>query len=128
LRTRLDLTYTAYADVSLHDSSVYGTSNGFRGHAAPGDSYLVDLAFEYSLTQNWVLAADLAWQMQANTRIVGDGGTRQNSGESQLLYVVPAIEYNLNDLVGVIVGSRIAAAGRNSSASVTPVVAINCVF
>ncbi len=128
VRARLDVTYTSSTEASIHDTSVYGTTTGFRGTAAPGDGYLANLAAEYSLTQNWVLASDLVWQMQANTKIVSVSGVRQNSGESQVLFVVPAVEYNLNDRLGVICGARIAAAGRNASASVTPVAAINYVF
>jgi hypothetical protein len=40
----------------------------------------------------------------------------------------PAIEYNWTSRVGLIVGARWFAAGRNAGASVTPVAALNMVF
>jgi len=128
LRARLDLTYTVSRSTTVRDLSVYGTVNGFRGRAIPGDEYAANLAGEYSLTQRWVLAMDLVWQRQANTQILGAAGGRQNTGESRVGYVVPALEYNVSARMGVIAGARVAVMGRNSSASVTPVAAINCVF
>jgi hypothetical protein len=44
--------------VSLGDASIYVTTTGFRGGAKPGNSLCLDLAAEYSVTCNWVLAID----------------------------------------------------------------------
>ena len=46
LRTRLDLSYAFSDTARLEDTSVYGTTSGFRGSAQPGDSFVADLAFE----------------------------------------------------------------------------------
>ena len=72
LRARLDLTYTLSSAVPLEDASVYGTAYGFRGHAYPGDGYTVDAAAEYSVTRSWVLAMDVIYQYNANTRVRGN--------------------------------------------------------
>jgi hypothetical protein len=50
------------------------------------------------------------------------------SGSSEYFAVAPAVEYNFNGRVGVIVGARIFVAGRNTGSSITPVAAINLVF
>jgi hypothetical protein len=138
LRTRLDLSYEVSRWASVHGLSVYGTSDGFSGRARPGPSFVSDLAFEYSATQRWVLATDFWWEHDGNTRV--EGGSLptiasaappysvQDSGADDLLYVAPAIEYNWNARMGVIAGARIAAAGRNVTATVAPVAAINMVF
>ena len=42
---------------------------GFRGDARPGDGFTADLAGEYSVTRNWVLALDVVYQHNASTRI-----------------------------------------------------------
>lgn len=131
LRTRLNLSYTRSAKASPRDVSVYGTPQGFRGHARPGDAFNADLAFEYSLTQRWVLASDFAWEHDASTRVRGEVGARPyraDSGSSDTFFVAPAVEYNWSPAVGVIAGARIAVAGRNSTASTAPVVALNYVF
>jgi hypothetical protein len=71
LRTRLDIADAFSRSVNIEDVSVYGTGTGFRGRAKPGDVQTVDLAFEYSVTQNWVLALDLLYRHSENTRVTG---------------------------------------------------------
>jgi hypothetical protein len=131
LRARLNASQTWSGDASVADVSVYGTQTGFRGHAEPGDPFTINVAGEYSLTRNWVLALDVLYQHNDNTRIVGrqfETDVERNSGSSWRLAVAPAIEYNLSSRVGVIFGVRWFPAGRNADASVTPVAAINLVY
>lgn len=130
LRSRLDLSYSLSRWASLRGMSVYGTSAGFVGRAHPGPSAVADLAFEYSLTQSWVLAADINWEHDGSTRVEGGYASYkvQDSGADDLLYLAPAIEYNWSDTMGVIAGARVAASGRNTAATATPVAAINMVF
>jgi hypothetical protein len=132
LRTRLNFSYAVSDTVSLEDVSVYGTSDGFRGHARPGRSFVVGSAWEYSVTRNWVLALDLVYQHDTSTSLRGlDGaGTpvRTDFGSSESFTLAPAIEYNWNSRMGVIVGALFTADGRNTSAAVAPVVAVNMVF
>lgn len=133
LRTRLDLSYAMPGEVSLEDLSVYGTPEGFRGHARPGDSAYGDLAFEYSMTRSWVLACDFWFQengasrvtgvvAQPNGRLAAFGGVAPTGRE---LYVAPALEYNWTSRLGVIFGVRVLSAGRNVTGTVTPVAAIS---
>jgi hypothetical protein len=132
LRARLNFAWSFSDDARVADVSVYGTRDGFRGQASPGNSFNLDSAWEYSLTRNWVLALDLVYQRDGNTRVRGsDGGSQPievHSGSSWQFQVAPAIEYNWSGNVGVIVGARWIAAGRNTSASITPVAAINLVY
>jgi hypothetical protein len=126
LRMRLDLSYSLSSAVALQGVSVYGTGTGFSGHAHPGDSLTVDVSWEYSLTRNWVLAFDVVYEHDASTTVTGSYSA--SSGDSWSLGVAPGIEYNFNSRIGVIAGTRIIPTGRNTSLSVTPVVAINMVF
>ena len=132
LRTRLDLSYALSDSAHLTDTSVYGTTLGFRGVASPGDSFTADLAFEYSVSRNWVLALDIVHSESASTRLRGRDAllteVRAESGSSRTLYVAPAVEYNFNANVGVIAGMRLVPDGRNTIATVTPVAAINIVY
>ena len=135
MRTRLDVTYTHSDSAQVRDVSVYGTQAGFRGHATPGDSIDVDSAWEYSLSQRWVLALDIDYQRSASTHVMGrndaGGGSPTpvsiSSGPSTAWSLAPAVEYNWNANVGVIVGTKLVVAGRNTSALVIPAVAINWV-
>jgi hypothetical protein len=134
LRTRLNLSYALSGRVPLQNMSVYGTENGFAGFADPGASAYGDLAFEYSITRNWVAAMDFWFEQDNPTRVSGintAGGTlapySASSGTGREFYVAPALEYNFSAALGVILGARIFAAGRNETAFVTPVIAINYV-
>ncbi|QUD87543.1 transporter [Phenylobacterium montanum] len=132
LRTRLDLSYATSDGVRVRDLSVYGTTAGFRGHAQPGDSVFGDLAFEYSATSNWVLALDIWGEQDGRTRIAGaypgSSPVRSVTPVGRALYLAPAVEYNFNSRVGLIAGARVLAAGRNETAAVVPVAALNMVF
>ena len=131
LRARLDLTYALSSSVNLEDQSVYGTPYGFRGSASPGDGWTVDAAAEYSLTRSWVLALDVVYQYNASTAVRGSvagENFQADSGSSYYVAFAPAVEYNWSARAGVILGVRIINIGRNTTASVTPAVAINLVF
>ena len=132
LRTRLNLAYARSAHADVRGMSVYGTPAGFSGQARPGDGFTADLAFEYSLTRNWVAAIDLAYQRDASTQVSGVDGAgaahERRSPVSQAVVLAPAVEYNFSPVLGVIAGARIIPAGRNTAASVTPVIAVNYVL
>lgn len=133
LRTRFNVSQAFSKSVNVQDVSVYGTTQGFRGHASPGAALLVDLAAEYSITRHWVLAGDVVYRHQYNTHVAGYDISNPaqpiflNSGPSQYFGLAPAIEYNFNSKVGVIVGTRIFPAGKNTTDSFTPAIAVNIV-
>jgi hypothetical protein len=136
LRMRLNLGVTRSRETELRDVSVYGTPEGFHGHARPGDSWNVNAAWEYSLTRNWVLALDLAYRHSDRTQVSGvvradeqdptGIALRYESGSSEAWFLAPAVEYNFSAQFGVILGVRLIR-GRNTTNSVTPVIAFNYV-
>jgi hypothetical protein len=137
LRGRLDLSYAFSSSVSVQDQSVYGTANGFSGRAWPGDSFTADAAAEYSLTRHWVLALDVVYQHDDSTRVMGTvasmpmtGGAQfeKHSGSSYSIGFAPAIEYNWTSRIGALLGVRIIEIGRNTTATITPAIALNMVF
>ncbi len=136
LRVRFDLTYAISSSTAVHDASVYGTARGFRGQAYPGDGATADAAVEYSLNRSWVLATDLVYQYNGNTSVTGSdlrtfgtpGSVDLQSGASEYFAVAPAIEFSWSARAGVIVGVRLFVTGRNVTASVTPVAAINLLY
>lgn len=137
LRTRFNVAYALSDDVRVRDVSVYGTPEGFRGTAEPGDVLTINSSWEYSITRNWVFAFDFVYQYDDNTRLRGTitdpdtGASTQGDedfGSAWRLGIAPAIEYNWTSHVGIIVGARWFGLGRNTSATVTPAVAVNMVF
>ena len=127
LRTRLDVSYQISGSAGVRDVSVYGTGEGFRGRARPGNVTVVDAAGEYSMTQHWVLAMDVAYEHDGSTHVHG-AGLDFNTGESHTWSLAPAIEYNFNSRVGIIVGAKLTVAGRNATDLVIPVAAVNIVI
>jgi hypothetical protein len=134
LRMRFNVAPAFSSGVNVHDVSVYGTSTGFRGQATPGASVFVDAAWEYSLTRRWVLALDAVYRYQANTPVSGynaldpnRAAIRLNSGSSDAYGLAPAVEYNWNRNIGVLLGTRLIPAGRNTPSTITPAIAINYV-
>jgi hypothetical protein len=132
LRTRLNLSFSRSSDVNVRDRSVYATPLGFRGTAQPGDSFVANSAWEYSITRRWVSAFDLVYQHDGGTLVAGatpdQREFRSRFESSAALILAPAIEYNWNGKAGVIVGTRIVPRGRNTTATFAPVAAINLVF
>ena len=138
LRMRFDVSQAFSSRVGVQGVSVYGTGAGFRGNARPGSSFFADAAWEYSLTQRWVLALDLTYSHARNTSVSGynilDSGSvpypssiRMNSGSSVAFGFAPAVEYNWSSSLGVLFGTRIVVAGHNTTGTVTPALAINYV-
>lgn len=132
LRSRFNIAYALSDSVDVEDVSVYGTSAGFRGTARPGDVLTINSAWEYSITREWVFALDFLYQHDANTRLSGTTADaeriEESFGSAWRFGVAPAIEYNFTSRIGIIAGARWFGAGRNTSASITPVVAINMVY
>jgi hypothetical protein len=136
LRMRFDASQAFSNSVNVEDVSVYGTQAGFRGNAKPGSSFLADSSWEYSVTRKWVLAIDLTYRHNWNTRLTGynaDSGSGQNpsvllnSGTSEAFAFAPAIEYSWKPNLGVLLGTRVIPPSHNTHATVTPAVAINFV-
>ena len=140
LRARLDLTYTFQQDdVNVAGVSVYGTGQHFHGSANPGNSFVAELGLEYSLTRNWVPALDIVYGHTDGTQVHGYDVQRLSSGlaavpansnhrSSESFNVAPALEYNWNKNWGVIAGVEVTFAGRNTTAYITPQIALNIMY
>ena len=135
LRARLDLSYAFSDRVGVEDMSTYGTPPGFRGYANPGGSAYGDLAFEYSITRRWVAALDVWYEHDGNTRVFATDPESagevsllrlvSQSGSGRELFVAPALEFNWSARLGIIFGARVMVAGRNETATATPVAAFS---
>jgi hypothetical protein len=136
LRARLDASNSFSGSTNVEGVSVYGTASGFQGTARPGGSLYLDASFEYSLTRSWVLATDVTWRGTSNTRVTGSytpastAGLRpvdMNSGWSDAWGSAPAVEYSWKPWIGVLIGLRLFPAGRNTSDTISPAIALNIV-
>jgi hypothetical protein len=134
LRMRFNVAQSFSTRASVEDISVYGTPDGFRGHARPGRSFYVNAAWEYSLSQRWVLALDITYRRSHGARVRGydlhdarSSPLRLDGRSSEALGFAPAIEYSWSPRLGVLFGTRVITGGHNTPTTITPAVAINYV-
>jgi hypothetical protein len=135
LRMRFNVSDAFSSNVGVQGVSVYGTAAGFSGNAKPGNNSFADAAWEYSVTRKWVLALDIEYRYEANTRVTGydaadladPASIQLNSGSSGQFIFAPAFEYNWKPTIGVLFGTRIIELGHNFTPSITPAIAINFV-
>ena len=137
LRTRTNLRWRAPHDgIPVHGQSTYGTQRGFEGEAELRTAWDATVGAEYVLNRTWVLAMDAIYERSSGfhvrglapdasgalkaTRIDQDGGWR--------LSFAPAVQAHVSDTVGVIAGVFVSTHGRNTSAALSPQVAVNLVF
>lgn len=130
LRMRFNVGGSVSRTTSVDGLSVYGTPAGFHGRAKPGNALGINAAWEYSMTQHWVLALDISYHYARGARVAGVADTTQlayRSRSSAYFGFAPAIEYNWRNNLGVLIGVRVFTGGHNSSTTVTPAIALNYV-
>jgi hypothetical protein len=126
LATRLSISYTLSAPVHVKGMNAYGGGPGTNGKVYPGNSLGTLLGLEYSMTQHWVLACDIANFYNNKTRFSGrTGGNAVGSPSNNQLSIAPALEYNWSENIGVIGGVWWTIAGRNATAFKSGVIALN---
>jgi hypothetical protein len=128
LRLRFNASEAWSNSARLEGASVYGTRNGFQGRVKPGAVTFGDLAAEYSLSQHWVAAMDLADRYSGPTWLRPATGKATAQNASYAIILAPAIEYNFSARMGVLLGTRVIEAGHNFARSITPVIANDLVY
>lgn len=116
----------------IQGQSVYGTATGFSGWARLGSTFNASVAAEYSVHPQWTLVAEALYERDRGTRVRGtlaDGMPldRQDPA-SWRLSLLPAVEYHFSDQVGLIGGVQLGVAGRNTTATIAPQIALNVAF
>lgn len=99
----------------------YGGGYGTAGKVRIGTQYFNLIGIEYSFNRRWAFACDIQY---LHTNKVSFSGTKGNYKDgspainklpsSEQLSFAPAMEYNWNANVGIIVGCWFTAIGRNS--------------
>ncbi|MEP7246443.1 MAG: hypothetical protein ABI885_22570 [Gammaproteobacteria bacterium] len=120
------------SEVSVTDTSVYGTTQGFRGRGMPGFSSEFGVGAGYGLDQRWVLAFDFVQKFSDGSRIRGidasGSSVNTTAAHSARTSVAPAVEYNFSGRIGVIAGVEFSVAGRNTASYVAPQIALSMAF
>lgn len=131
LRTRLILSRLYSSPVSVQGLNSFGGTATTSGTVNLGAEDNFDLAFEYTLTQNWVAVMEGYISEGQSTRfngildIVNSGISGINSDKYLEIGLAPALEYNFTENVGVIGGVWFPVKGKNTSSFMTYVLALN---
>ena len=128
----LSLNYTLASSLSLGGLSTYGGTPETRGNFNPGDLASIDLAEEFSITQNWAVVMEAYYFTREASRFKGYAGFTPagmpapiGAPRSAELSLAPAIEYNFSANYGIIAGVWFAVNGKSSSDFMSTVVAFN---
>ena len=127
-RGRLFLSSTYSAPVHVRGFNVYGGDATTKGTVYPGFSHTLLTSGEYTVTKNWTLACDLQASYSDKQRFSGRTQSPNIALQSLQFSLAPAIEYNWNEQIGVIVGPWFTFAGRNSKRFISAVAAVNYNF
>ncbi len=132
-RIRFGAKYDIPSKVRVRGYSAYGGAFDTNGWVYAPQSYQIYFAFEFNMTQRWVLACDAVASFSKSTRFKGYSGFNEltglpadlTSGSSAQYSIAPALEYNWNAKLGVISGVWFTLAGRNAQAFTNWVTALN---
>lgn len=111
----------------LYGNLWYSMPTSFRdddGRQYPGDFVTVNLAAEYPVTEKWVALIELT-SFWGGGRLFGPDTTLP---QQSLLSVLPAIEYMATDKFSVALGLNIDLIGKNTDATIAPVLSMVYAF
>ena len=142
LKTIISIMDIYSAETSIHGISTYGGNKDVKGRIKPGNAFILDIAGELSVTQNWVavlegyfqyvkssrfkgrfspIYSDVEAQHPVVQRLHGLFPSKHNIGQQGLgngnvdeLSLAPAIEYNFSASYGLIMGTWFTTAGKNT--------------
>lgn len=108
--------------------NAYGGDPTTFGKISVGSTCIVQGSFEYTVTRHWVLACDFQAIFSGKDTFHGRSFLPVGGPSNSLYSLAPAIEYNFNAELGIIVGSWFTIAGRNAPRFVTFAGAIDYSF
>lgn len=127
--------YTIPANVNVKGFNAYGGGYGTKGTIHAPSAFLMDLAFEFSFTQRWVLCTDFVYNYAAKTKFVGKKGVdtegliaSNGAPFSEQISLAPGLEYNPNENVGILGGVWFSVWGKNSAEFVSGIISITAAF
>ena len=119
---RAAFAYKLSTTVPVHGFHAYGGGFDANGKVRPGNVINIDIGYEFSFTQKWVIATDFVYVYQNETTFNGIAGTSLTGDpapnslpSSDQLSLAPALEYNPTPNLGIVGGVWFTVWGRNSA-------------
>ena len=127
--------YTIPANAHVRGFNSYGGGFGTAGTVKPGKNLALDIGYEYSFTQRWVAALDVAYTYSAKTTFKGTPGVTALGTHAAVggpfneqLSLAPALEYNPTANLGFIAGCWFTVWGKNSLDFVSGIASVTYTF
>ena len=109
--------------------SNYGGSIDTNGGIRPGNLWSIDLATQFSITQNWAAVMEGYYFSRQAAKFHGylgsDADAMLGSPPSAEISIAPAVEYSFTENYGIIAGVWWSLKGKSSSHFITPTLAFN---
>ena len=123
MQIRLNFTSDIYSSkIPVKGINAYGGYHDTKGTVTKGNTMQWNFSYEGSITQNWVVAVDVVYEYNNNSTFKGMAGVDSNGMEavvgnasSDVLSIAPAIEYNIDENSGLLVGFWMSVYGRNTA-------------
>ena len=120
---------TIPSNVHVKGFNSYGGGPGTKGVVHVGNTFSLDFGYEYSFTQNWVGALDIAYSHSWKTTFKGTTtGSVGSLHSTDQLSIAPALEYNLSGDVGFIAGIWFTVWGRNTPNFLSEIISFTYTF
>lgn len=123
--TRFNTRASFFQPVHVKGINAYGGDPTTKGKVYPGTIYRAIGGAEYSFNRHWVLSLDLELSARNKISFKGSSILPINKPSSARLSAAPAIEYNWNSNIGIIIGSWFTITGRNTGKFISAVGAFN---
>jgi hypothetical protein len=124
----LNFEYITSTKTNVRGYSVYGGDPSTYGTIKPGNQFIFNFAFEFSLTQNFVICSDVHYIYQSASKFSGYSASRAGSNSLYQLSVAPGLEYNPSLNFNIVLGTWFTIAGKNSFQFITPMLNITWTF
>ena len=132
---RASLNYKLPSKVHVKGFNAYGGGYGTNGKVTPGQSFIGNIAFEYSFTQKWVFATDLSYVYNHKSTFRGNPGVSATGNNASVgvpynnsFSIAPAIEYNPYATMGFVGGIWFTVWGTNSFNFISGILSYTQVF
>lgn len=132
LHSVLTLSVNAAPAVFVVGPNAYGGGIDARGWARPGMEFLNIWANELTLTQRWALSLECAWLYSDSNAYRGYPGRASTGRRAKIdrspgyqISVLPGIEYNFTQNLGLLFSTWYTPVGRNSSRFTSAFVMLN---
>ena len=127
----LNFYYIVLTKTHVKGLNAYGGVITTKGIVNPGNQFIVNLASEFSITQNWVIGWDLQYKHIDKSSFEGHReitATQEGLPSSEEFSFAPSIEYCFCNTLSLSWGIWFTMLGRNTSAFMSNVFNVYYVF